>query len=220
MPPHRQVVSSDFATNLDGWTVVNNGARAKAQPAGGLMYEPYSRGLLNHYIMATDAEINVDRKNNDKDLWYFQAPSKFLGNHAIAYGGEMVFTFGSAAGDFTPSKLNPLARVVVLECDSCNSGTGVRLVMPAGKHVELNGKTQQFRLPLKESEWREDPKNTLITLDRWGTPTQCEMVEVLSGLTRVQVLGDHTQWYESVALDGVSFVAGSGVPIRCASIYY
>lgn len=80
-----QVVASDFAVDADGWSVETNGARAAALPAGGLVYEAYSRGLLNHYIIATDAEIHVDRKSGDDlTLWRFVAPAKFLGNQAIA----------------------------------------------------------------------------------------------------------------------------------------
>ena len=57
--------------------------------------------------------------------------------------------------------------------------------------------------------WIKDPKNTLL---QWPLPTKCEMIEVLSGLTAVRILGDLTDWYESIALDAVSLKApASGV---------
>lgn len=99
VPPHKNIVMSDFAVSLDGWSVIGNGARAAASTAGGLSYEPFSRGVLNHYVLATDAEINTNKKTKaDDTLWYFVAPSKFHGMHNIAYGGQLSFAISSAAG--------------------------------------------------------------------------------------------------------------------------
>ena len=81
----------------------------------------------------------------------------------------------------------------------------------------LDGKPRVVSIPLTESVWKKDPKNTLI---QWSAPTQCEMVEVLGGLTSIRILGDHTKWYESVAVDKVAFHVGTTVPLACASIYY
>lgn len=108
IPPHQQVVTSDFATDADGWAVEANGARQAALPLGGIVYEPYSRGLLNHYVIATDAEIFLDRKTgDDMTLWRFVAPAKFLGNHAI--------TCVRARGDGRRGARG-LARGVTREC--------------------------------------------------------------------------------------------------------
>ncbi len=69
-----------------------------------------------------------------------------------------------------------------------------------------------------ETNWKKDPRNTLTT---WAAPTQCEMVEVLQGITSLRILGDHTRWYESVGLDQISLTHGTGgVPWLCAPIYY
>ncbi|KAH8061763.1 hypothetical protein JL722_3717 [Aureococcus anophagefferens] len=35
----------------------------------------------------------------------------------------------------------------------------------------------------------------------------CEMIEVLSGITAIRILGDFTDWYESIALDAVALKA-------------
>lgn len=107
VPEHKHVVASHFSSGLDGWSVVNNGARASKMAAGGLTWEPFSRGLLNHYVLATDAEIHLDRRTKlDTTLFYFQSPAKFLGNHAIAYGGTLQFAVASAAGSFSKDNLN------------------------------------------------------------------------------------------------------------------
>lgn len=208
VPEHRNIVASDFATSLDGWMVAENGARAKTMVAGGLIYEPFSRGLLNHYVLNTEAEININRVTKDDDTrWYFVAPSKFLGNHAVAYGGRLEFSMASAAGDFAKSNHNANAAMVVLDCASCNRGAGVRLAVFGDQMVvKMDGSTQRVSIELTEGVWKEDPKNSL---NAWGNPTQCEMVEVLSGLTGMKILGDHTRWYESIAIDDVAYKAGS-----------
>lgn len=220
VPEHRNIVASDFATSLDGWQVMWNGARAAAQTAGGLIYEPFSRGMLNHYILNTEAEININSVTQDDDTkWYFVAPAKFLGNHAAGYGGFLEFSLASAAGDFSSSNRNSNTEVVVLDCASCNSGAGVRLAVFGHQTslYKLDGSTQRVRIPLTEAVWYEDPKNSL---NEWQHPTKCEMVEVLSGITGMKVLGDFTRWYESVALDDVSYEAGTRTcPCRCLYLY-
>ena len=186
--------------------------------AGGLTYEPFSRGVLNHYILGTDAEIHTDRvTGDDMSLWYFVAGPQFLGNHIIAYGGSLKYAVASAAGDFSSNNVQSGTQVVILECDSCASGSGIRLAKYADADLPLDGASREVSISLVESVWRKDPKNTLLP---WLPPTQCEMVEVLAGLTSVRILGDHTKWYESVALDRVGYTHGSGVPVSCSNIYY
>lgn len=208
VPEHRNIVASDFATGLDGWSVQGNGARANAMTAGGLVFEPFSRGLLNHYILNTEAEINLNRVTKDDDTrWYFVAPEKFLHNHAAAYGGKLKFDMATAAGDFKSENINLKPMMAVLDCASCNRGAGVRLAVFGDQmEVKTDGSTQSVAISLTEKVWKEDPKNVL---NAWGHPTQCEMVEVLSGLTGFKILGDHTKWYESVAIDNVAYEAGS-----------
>ncbi len=220
VPPHGRLVWSDFATGLDGWRVSSNGGAAAQQEAGGLRWESYSRGLLNRYVLATDAEVHVAAGESGGDLtrFYFEAPSKFLGNQVGAYGGSLHLTLGSSAGDFSAATRNPDAKVVVLECDTCDSGRGIRLARFAAQGgVPADGSDARISFALAPREWRKDPKSAIR---EWTAPSACELVEVLSGLTRVAVLGDLTRWYESVALDDFGLVRGSGVPIECADLYY
>ncbi len=81
----------------------------------------------------------------------------------------------------------------------------------------MDGKPRVVSVPLLESAWRKDPKNTLMP---WTAPSQCEMVEVLGDISSLRILGDQTKWYESVAIDRVSYSVGSSVPLACSSIYY
>merc|ERR1712205_34000 len=83
----------------------------------------------------------------------------------------------------------------VLECATCATNTGIRLVVRmangaagnADAYRTFDGKPKAFRVPLTESAWLKDPKSTL---ELWQPPTQCEMFEVLSNLSAGRVLDD------------------------------
>jgi hypothetical protein len=47
---------------------------------------------------------------------------------------------------------------------------------------------------LETSGWLKDTQNTL---KEWKAPSQCDMIQVLSRLSSVRILGDLTRWYES-----------------------
>jgi hypothetical protein len=82
-------------------------------------HEPYSRGpLLNHYILGADDKINVGMAGGkDESLWYFQAPSNYLGNLGISYGGNLKFTLAAFSGDF--SSLNDNVSITHLYVTTC-----------------------------------------------------------------------------------------------------
>lgn len=101
VPPSGSIVGSGFLLGNEDWTISGNKVASS-----GASYEPYSRGaLLNHYILGSDDKINVRSTGApDQSLWYFVAPSKFLGNQGISYGGSIQFSLSSFSGDF--SKMN------------------------------------------------------------------------------------------------------------------
>jgi hypothetical protein len=207
------IVGSKFDNDVEGWTIVGNGVGG-----AGVTFEASSRGPLNHYIWSKESEINVDDKGSDKDQWQFVAPSKFLGNKVISYGGELSFWMSSASGDFSSAaNRNGGENLVELVCDSCASQTGVRLVRRLSAGTPFTGAPTLMSIPLSESAWLKDTKNSLIP---FAPPTQCELVEVLEGLTSIRILGDFTKWYESVSIDSVNIKHGSGVPIACYSILH
>jgi hypothetical protein len=99
VPPSGSLVGSNFLLSNEDWTIYGNKVLS---PAG---FEPYSRGpLLNRYVISTDDKINVQKPGApDTSLWYFSAPSKFLGNQGIAYGGVLQFTLAGFSGSFDGS---------------------------------------------------------------------------------------------------------------------
>jgi len=213
VPPSGNIIGSEFLLNNEGWTIVGN--KADSMNA---TFEEYSRdGMLNHYIVATDDKINIASSGAaDSSIWYFQAPSQFLGNIGISYGGQLQFTQGAFSGDFT--KLNGNYLVEML-CSACQGPVtlGIKLIFPMSASTDaknFNGATTQFKIPLLETAgWLQDPQNTLT---KWTPPNKCDFIRVLSRLSSLRILGDWTTWYESVALDNVRFVNTVGQLPICA----
>lgn len=95
-----------------------------------------------------------------------------------------------------------------LDCADCVGpvGSGITLVFPLSAAVAstpFKGEATTFTLNLHENAgWLKDPQNTLV---KWAAPSKCDMIQVLSRLSSVKILGDWTKWYETVALDNVQF---------------
>lgn len=219
VPPSGAIVGSNFLLSNEGWTIVGNKALSSAAT-----FEPYSRGKINHYVIGSDDKINVNSKGSqDSSLWYFNAPATFLGNKGVSYGGKLSFSLAAFSGDF--SSLNDDAPLIQLDCADCIGpvGKGITLVYPLAKAIKESGTSfkdgateMMFSLELLESSgWLKDSQNTLV---KWAPPSQCDMIQVLSRLSSVRILGDFSQWYESVALDDVMFAnVASKIPV-CAMI--
>jgi len=207
------LVGSDFLLDAQGWTITGN--KVSPSPAS---FEPYSRGLLlNHYVFGTDDVINVNNFGDvDQSLWYFQAPPAYLGNHGIAYQGTLSFTLGAFAGNFSQTNGNAL-HLVELECATCHGPVemGIKLAFPLAQIMPaFDGSPRVFSLTLSETAgWLKDPQNSAKP---WGPPTRCDMIQVLSRLSALRVLGDFTSWYESVALDSVTLTNTQGQLPLCA----
>lgn len=215
VPPSGALVGSNFLLSGEGWTIVGN--KALSSP---VKHEPYSRGAsLSQYVIASDDKINVGNQGGeDQSLFYFQAPPAFLGNQGIAYGGQLQFTLAAFSGDF--SSLNKKANLVELDCRTCVGpvGPGITLVFPLRSYPSaFKGDTTVFALELSENAgWLKDPQNVLLP---WTTPSKCDMIQVLSRLSSLRILGDWTTWYETVALDNVQLSNTKERPIPvCAMV--
>lgn len=200
--PSKVVVASDFNISPEGWTVVGNYVNER------VIHEATSRGMnLNHYVYALDDLVNVNSEGIDLDRWYFLAPKKFLGWHAIVYGGVMEFTLASFSGDFSDSATKSCRKrptnIVEIHCKKCNYYKGITIGYPLLAVGGFDGNVKLFRIDFTEiSGWMKDPKNTLM---KWTTPTKCEFIEVLSAISSLKILGDFTNRHESVSMDDVKF---------------
>lgn len=228
VPPSGAIVGSNFLLSNEGWTIVGN--KALSMPA---KHEPYSRGLaINQYVLGSEDKINVGSQGGeDNSLWYFRAPPTFLGNQGIAYGGQLKFTLASFSGDFNALNTHVCsssdsqligfqAALVRLDCSSCKGpvGKGITLIYPLSAAIEASPFSREgttFTLSLTEnSGWLKDPQNVL---KKWTVPTRCDLLQVLSRLSSIDILGDWTSWYETMALDNVQILnTNSGKIPVCA----
>jgi hypothetical protein len=206
------IVGSDFLTGDEGWTIIGN---AKAGAVSVPQFEPYHRGkLFNYYIYAKDEIINHSKfGDQDKSLWYFNAPAKFLGNKGAAYGGHISFSIGLFAGDI--ASLNRGGNLIELECKECGYKTGITLVYRFSK-IHFEHKIANFKIELLETtNWLKDPQDSL---KQWSAPSKCEFIQVLSRLSGLRILGDITTWYETVAIDNVVLSNTKNIVPACAMV--
>jgi len=192
------IVCSDFMLGTDDWTIIGNKASVSVP-----IFEPYSRNnMCNHYIYATDNHVHVPTNNpmrthinRDKALWYFNAPSKMLGNLGIAYGGYISFTISIFAGDL--KQMNQGVNLVELESSCCGYNKGITLGYPMPTNPIKNNMAS-FKIELTETaNWFIQDTTSGDSLSK------CEFIQVLSQLSGLRILGDLTQWTETVALDNV-----------------
>jgi hypothetical protein len=199
------IVCSDFLLGPDGWTIIGNKERVSAP-----IYEPYSRNnFINHYIYATDNHNHIStttpttptHSQRDKALWYFNAPSKMLGNMGIAYGGYISFVISIFAGDM--KQMNQGVNLVELECGRC----GYNMGYPMPTNPIINNMAS-FKIELTEtSNWQKVNQYATTSINRG--PSKCEFMQVLSQLSGLRILGDLTQWTETVALDNVYIIGNT-----------
>jgi len=198
--PSNVILASDFHIDDEGWTTIGNGRNGN-----NVIHERSSRGAMNMYIYANDQSLNIMRDGNDMDLWYFELPRKFHGWQGILYGGRMEFDLSSFGGDYSPEKQNRPGKMNLVEihCAKCSVNQGETYGFPLKATEGFFGETTSFLLPLNElGGWLKDPKSTELD---WISPTKCEMIEMLSGISSIRILGDFTTWYESISIDNVKF---------------
>jgi len=206
------IIRSDFLIDSEQWKIVGN-----KQPLEIPIFEPYSRGLeLNHYIYGNENKINIDKYGDtDKSVWFFNAPSKFLGNMRMAYGGYLGFTIGIFACDISKLNYGKKANLIELECANCNGKKGITIVFPLVSsffRAKIKGTMGIFDIPLSENRgWLKDPHNTLLD---WNPPSKHEFIQVLTHLSGLRILGDITDWYETVAIDNIYFSNTKYIPMK------
>ena len=111
-------------------------------------------------------------------------------------------------GDFENSLRPNPHSFISIQCASCNGGLGIEL---AQREVAYTGGLQFFNFTLNEETkfgWRKNPRDSRIS--EWPNPTQCEFLQVLISMDRIDIMGDFTDGYETIALDQPQFLIGDG----------
>lgn len=212
--PSHAIAASSFIGGTDGWTISGN--IHSVTPT----WQAFGWGLLNRYIYSADEVQYLDfQTGTDRSKWYFEAPpGKFyLPEMAAAYGGKVKFVIASTYGDFNKEFRNDPLDFITLECASCNSGRGLRIVRRADHGLEWDGRERVIEVTIAAGHhWHRDPMNTALP---FTYATECEIGAIVAGLTRVKILGDFTRAGEGVALDDFSISGPEQVmfPTACLS---
>lgn len=220
--PEGKIVGSNFnlANGGDGWTLSGQLEVAGGnQPAAGLRHQALSWGGLNRYVYGVDEVQNLDfATGSDLAKWYFEAsPATFHKLElAVSYGGYIGFTVRSQYGDFR--ELNHPLDWITIECESCDSGRGARIIRFVDGSFRWEGAEVRIEVPLNfTGRWSYDPLNSAA---EFVLATECQIASVLNNVSRVAILGDFTKGGEGVAIDDVAIVSADASrqpahPVQC-----
>jgi len=202
--PEGAIAASTFdaAGDGDGWSISGNYADIDAT-SGGLRHQAFAWGALNRYVSGVDEVQFLDFGSGlDRSKWYFEgSPREFHGSMLqVAYGGRLRFTVRSLYGNF--SELNSPLDWVTLECASCNSNQGARIVRFVDESLRWDGSERLVELKFHPVErWMRDPLNSALD---FTFASECEIAAILSNVSRMAILGDFTRRGEGVAIDDVA----------------
>ncbi|MEO8124036.1 MAG: laminin B domain-containing protein [Burkholderiales bacterium] len=164
------LVRSDFDTGADGWSAAN-GASDFAWEASG--------GDVGGFVHAKDWSTAT--------LWFFKAPSVYLGDMGSAYGGSLSYRLKS---DSSSAPLETAhADVQLLGQD----GT----LLAFGGGFKPSSEWATYLVPLTAGDsWH-------VGSVSGSQATQAEMMSVLSDLKALRISGDYMQAVETTSLDTV-----------------
>lgn len=165
-----EIASSDFEASADGWTMAGDVAPAPELRATG--------GNPGGCICGTDLM--------ESDIWYFVAPSKYLGNVSRAYGKHLTWDI-KGSSQFYLIK----GRDVVMQ------GPGVSIIFNVDNAPGLDWTTYRATLDDK-SGWKLDtPSQPDATAD--------DIKSVLQNLHSLRIRGEFIDGPDRECLDNVEF---------------
>lgn len=217
--------SFDITGDNDGWYTSGNLADVGGT-GGGLKHQAFSWGSLSHYVLGVDEVQYLDFATGfDRTKWYFEASRAAFNKPALvaSYGGKISFKIRSLYGNF--SVLNSPLDWVTMECASCDSGRGLRIVRfvddddwTGSNFLSWDGYERRVELSLTPLErWKKDPLNAA---QNFTFASECEIASTLINISRFAILGDWTRGGEGIALDDVSISAAPleeqpAYPVTC-----
>ncbi|XP_064486467.1 laminin subunit alpha lam-3-like [Ornithodoros turicata] len=164
----------EYVTDPEGWVITDIPRRKEVQPTP-------ERGQLT----IADDDVGMD-------MYYWEAPEKFLGNKLYSYGGDIkvMLNYVAARGDTSGHFVD--GPVVILE------GNGLRVGYTPGKGQKPSRGNVTVSAPLREQEWQilDDRGRPL------GTPTRQEFTLLLHNMDRFLLRAKyHTDQVEGAMSD-------------------
>lgn len=209
----------DLADAGNGWIITGNLEVVDGPPSAGLRHQAVAWGSLNRYVYGVDEVQNLDfASGTDLAKWYFEATGdNFMSPTLIAaYGGFVSFTVRSQYGDFR--LLNDPLDWITIECASCDSGRGRRIIRFVDDALRWDGSEMKVSVQLHPlGRWMIDPLNAGLSFQY---ATECQIAAVLMNVSRFAILGDFTRGGEGIALDNVVISAADAstqpaYPLKC-----
>jgi hypothetical protein len=162
-----------FLLNNEGWTIEQNKKNIEAK------HVPYTFNKeMSNFIIGNDSIIHVNSRgdNNDKSLWYFRSPllQTDLSNYKY-----IKFSLSCFAGiSINLNKFDHYIRICNQKIDKCSKYTVLDT-------FNFTNSWTTFNVSLNSDLWTEKKYfNTII-----------------SNVSYIYILGDWTQWYETIGLD-------------------
>jgi len=185
--PQRLLASSDFMLGVEGW-------EARTESAVTFVSQIQLHKEREHDFMP------VECSDGGEDLWYFQAPPKFLGDKSAAFGGYLEFILGW--GEHSLGRYEPDDGRYDVILETPEGRVGRKGINPID--ISYRG---QHRVKLEASmgwEWATGAKKETLLTDE-------ELKGVLSNLSGLLLLGGHYHGPEVVHLSSVNLVAPMGL---------
>jgi len=175
---------STFDTDAEGWGTLNDARNftwtdALGNPAGA--------------IRATDA--------TNGQIWYFSAPSIFLGNQSSLYGGSLSWDALGITGNQTS---------ITDRADIMLTGGGLQLGVDLDVLPMTSGWTSWMGLIDAGADWKRISSLANGTLTATDA-TESELRTVLGSLDGLYIRGEFTNGGDSAAIDNVNLVPAPGV---------
>ncbi len=176
------VIESLFEQSSEEWTVVGDAQGGSVQPA-----RQTQGGNPGAYLSADDDATG--------GVWYWNAPSRFLGNQSGAYGLNLSFDLKQSATDSAFDSSD-----VILE-----GNNGMKLAYKLDRHPGTDWTAYSVRL--QETGWKVDSLE--------GAAASAEAFkQVLGDLKAVWIRGEYREGADTGSLDNVRLQT---LPANCAN---
>jgi hypothetical protein len=166
------VVVSDFSVSDEGWRVFGDGTSAVPTYLS-------TGGASNGFVRAFDSVVG--------GVWFWDAPSKFLGNHSPSYGTPLTYQLRMRGSGplFEDSR-------VILE------GGGVTLHLVQADPAPMDIVWTEYTAMLSDSaNWRVGTSSGPLA-------TQTQIQSVLANVTRLRIRGEFITGSDNGDLDNVT----------------
>jgi hypothetical protein len=172
-----------------------------SKPGYQLVQSNFYVGTEDWTVEGIDSEIKLDGNNGKlivsdtrDQVWYFVAPSKFLGDQSAAYGGKLVFTLGHFFFNSDDKDALDVEEDVVL-ASTCDWSLSIKVF----KKWDM---AEEYSVTLSETAGWKDSRTG-------NAPGLMDFLGMLSNLRSVKIRGGYYRKEEMTNLGNVQLLEGT-----------